>query len=95
MWKLPKHNTVTATFSRLYGRILKDFIEEEIRMRESEEQSGFRAGRSRMNNIFCLKQVVEKELEVGNQIHVLFIDLKKVCDNLNSQNYEMYWMIWT
>lgn len=56
---------VTATFSRLYGRILKDLIEEEIEI-ESEEQSGFRAGRSCMDNIFCLKQIVEKEMAVGN-----------------------------
>lgn len=31
--------TVIATFSRLYGQISKDFIEEEIRMKESEEQN--------------------------------------------------------
>lgn len=46
---------VISTLSRLYGRILRDRIEEEYMDKESEEQSGFRAGRSCTDNIFCLK----------------------------------------
>lgn len=37
--------SVTSTMSRLYGRILRDLIEEEYSSLEEEEQSGFRAGR--------------------------------------------------
>jgi len=49
--------SVTSVMSRLYGKILRDLIEEENR--DEEEQSGFRTGRSCTDNIFCMKQVIE------------------------------------
>jgi hypothetical protein len=52
--------SVTNTFSRIYGRIVIKFVEAEYRNMEMEEQSGFRAGRSSMDNIFCLTQMIEK-----------------------------------
>jgi len=48
---------VTSVTSRLYGKILRDIIEEENK--DEEEQSGFRTGRS-YRDIFCMKQVIEK-----------------------------------
>lgn len=51
-------------------------------MKESKEQSRFRVGRSCMDNIFCLKQVVEKEMAVRNPTDILFIDLIKAYDNV-------------
>ena len=74
--------TVTPTLSRLYGRVLRDLIEEEYAENETEEQSGFRAGRSCMDNIFCLKQLIEKRLSVNQEVHLLFIDLSKAYDNV-------------
>lgn len=53
--------TVTSTFSRLYGRVLRDLIEKEYGDSEAEEQCGFRIGRLCMDNIFCLKQIIEKK----------------------------------
>lgn len=47
--------TVTSIFSHLYGQVLQTLIEEENKERQVEEQCGFRAGRSCMGNIFCLK----------------------------------------
>ena len=49
--------SVTSVMSRLYGKILRDHIEEENK--DEEEQSGFRTGRS-CTDIFCSKQVIEK-----------------------------------
>lgn len=49
--------TVTPTSSRLYGRILQDRIEIEYDGEESEEQIGFWANRSCIDNIFCIKQI--------------------------------------
>lgn len=64
---------VKATFIRLYRLILKDFIEEGNEMKESEEQSGFRAIRSCIDNIFSLKQFVEKEMAGRHRIPLLLI----------------------
>jgi hypothetical protein len=38
-----------------------------------EEQSGFRKGRSCMDNIFILKQLIEKHREFDYELHLLFI----------------------
>lgn len=52
---------VTSILSRLYGRILRDLVEKEYQNHEEEEeQSRFRAGRSCTDNIFCIKQILEK-----------------------------------
>jgi hypothetical protein len=43
--------SVTSTFSRIYGQILAKLLELEYKNVEMEEQSGFRAGRSYIDNI--------------------------------------------
>jgi len=54
----------------------------EYSVKEAEEQAGFRAGRSCNYNTFAIKQLIEKQLSVGKEIHLLFIDLKKAYDNI-------------
>jgi hypothetical protein len=53
--------SVTSTFSRIYGRILAKLVETEYKNMEMEGQSGFRAGRSCIDNNFCITQMIEKE----------------------------------
>jgi hypothetical protein len=43
--------SVTSVMSRLYGKILRDLIEEENK--DEEEQNGYRTGRSCTSNIFA------------------------------------------
>ena len=42
---------MTCVMSRLYGKIMRDFIEGENK--DEEEQSGFRTGRSCTDSIFA------------------------------------------
>ena len=72
--------SVTSTFSRPYGRSVRDLIETEYLDKEAEEQAVLRAGRSCNDNTFVLKQLIEKQLSVGKEVHLLFVDLKKVYD---------------
>jgi len=74
--------SVTCTFSRLFGRIVRDLIETEYSDKEAEEQSGFRAGRSCNDNTFVLKQLIEYQLSVGKEVHLLLVDLEKAYDNI-------------
>jgi helix-turn-helix protein len=62
--------SITSSIGRLYGRILKTRMEEIIQ--DAEEQSGFCAGRSCIDNIFCLKQLCKKKRKLwdGNQLHI-------------------------
>ena len=76
--------SVTSVMSRLYGKILRDLIEEE---NENEEQSGFRTGRSCTDNIFCMKQVIEKRNATNQETHLLFVDLTKAYDSIPISNF--------
>ena len=53
--------TVLNIFSRLYGKIINQFLEQEFFEIETEEQAGFMAGRSTIDHIFCLRQLKEKK----------------------------------
>ena len=64
-------------FSRLYGKIIKLFLEQEFSKIETEEQAGFMAGRCTVDHIFCLKQLIEKYMAVDQPLHLLFVDLER------------------
>jgi len=72
--------SVTSVMSRLCGKILRDLIEEENK--DEEEQSGFRTGRSCTENIFCMKQVIEKRNATNQETNLLFVDLTKAYDSI-------------
>jgi len=61
--------------SKLYGKILRDFIEGENK--DEEEQSGFRTGRSCTDSVFCMKKVIEKRNATNQETHLLFVDMTK------------------
>lgn len=67
--------SVIPSTGRLYGRVLRGRIERD--MMELEEQSGFRSGRSCTDNLFCLKQLMEKSIAYGCPLHLVFVDLRK------------------
>ena len=75
--------SITSSIGKLYERVLKVRIENEAI--EIEEQNGFRPGRSCIDNIFTLKQLVEKRMERGMDLHVTFIDLRKAFDSVPLQ----------
>jgi len=72
--------SVTSVMSRLHGKIFRDLIEEENK--DEEEQSGFRTGQSCTDNIFCMKQVIEKRNATNRETHLLFVDLTKAYDSV-------------
>jgi hypothetical protein len=73
--------SVTSTFRKIYGRILAKFLELEYKNMEMEEQSGFRAGRSCIDNIFFHNTNDRKKKATNRELHLLFIDLTKASDN--------------
>lgn len=72
--------SVLGSIGRLYGKIIKNRVE--VDFTDIEEQSGFRAGRSCVDNIFSLRQVIEKRSERNLSTHLIFIDLEKAYDNV-------------
>ena len=61
-------------------------MEQEIFQIETEEQAGFRAGRSTIDHIFCLRQLIEKNMAVNQPLHSLFVDLEKADDSVPLKN---------
>jgi hypothetical protein len=53
-----------------------------------EKECGFRKGRSCVNAIFTVWQIIEKMKEHNLPLFLLFIDYKKVYDNVNR---DMLW----
>jgi hypothetical protein len=55
---------VTSTFSKIYGCIIKGILEELYQDMLTEEQAGFRVGRSTVYNLYCVRQLTENGSEV-------------------------------
>ena len=72
--------SVTNSLSRLYGRIIKNRLEKEAE--SVEEQSGFCAGRSCIDNISTLRQLLEKRMARNLETHLVFVDLQKAYDSV-------------
>jgi hypothetical protein len=50
-----------------------------------DHQCGFRRNRSSMDQIFYIRQILEKKWEYNGTVHQLFIDFRKVCDSVKRE----------
>ena len=64
--------SVKSTFNRIYRRILAKLVESEYQNMEMEDYSGFRAGRSCLDKIFCLTQMIEKKKATNRVIFIIY-----------------------
>jgi len=48
-----------------------------------EEQNGFRIGRSCIDNVFIIKQIMEKRREFDLETHMAFVDLENAFDRVD------------
>lgn len=71
---------VQSSVSRIIGRLLRDKLEDAFRT--PEEQAGFTAGRSCSDNIFVLRQLIEKSQEMNQELHIAFVDLEQAYDSV-------------
>jgi hypothetical protein len=51
-----------------------------------DHQCGFRRNRSTTDQIFCIRQILEKTWEYNETVHQLFIDFKKAYDSARREN---------
>jgi hypothetical protein len=50
-----------------------------------DHQCRFRRNRSTMDQIFYIRQIVEKKSEYNGTVHQLFVDFKKACDSIKRE----------
>jgi len=74
--------SVRNTFRRIYRHILAKFVESEYKNMEMEEQSSFRNGRSCIDNIFRITQMIGKKKATNRELLLLFIDLTKAYNSV-------------
>ncbi|KAJ4446721.1 hypothetical protein ANN_13418 [Periplaneta americana] len=67
--------------SNILLRRLTPYIDEII----GDHQCGFRRNRSTIDQIFCIRQIMEKKWEYKGTVHQLFIDFKKACDSVKRE----------
>ena len=67
---------------KVFARILNDRVRLMTDNRLLEEQAGFRSGRGCIDQIFVIRQLVEKHLEKGKKMFAAFVDLEKAYDKV-------------
>lgn len=71
------------TSYKIYAKIMNERLKIIADHLISEEQMGFRKGRSTTDAIFTLKRIIEERREFNCETHLAFIDLLKAFDNVN------------
>ncbi|KAJ4438486.1 hypothetical protein ANN_14431 [Periplaneta americana] len=72
-------NTTYKIFSRILHNRLLPYTERAI----GNYQAGFRSGKSTIDQIFILRQIIEKTYEQNIETHHLFVDFSTVYDSIN------------
>ena len=68
--------------SKIFTSILMDRLRSRTEEILSEEQAGFRASRSTIDQIFTLRQLAEKYTEFSKSLYICYVDFKKAFDSI-------------
>ena len=61
----------------MYARVLNDRVKRQISGRIMELQGGFREGRNCIDQIFILRQIMERVIKKNKKMFIAFVDLEK------------------
>ena len=67
---------------KLLARVLNDRLQLVVNESVSDSQCGFRAGRGCVDIIFCVCQIVEKDIEYNTKVFLLLVDMCKAYDSV-------------
>ena len=70
---------------KIYARIVSDRLKVLTDALVMDEQGGFRAGRGCIDQVFVVRQVIEKVIKKDKVAYVMFVDLEKAYDILCKQ----------
>ena len=65
---------------KLWERVVKRRLRKMVNI--SERQYGFQLGKSKIQPLFCLRMLQEKNREFGKKLPVVFVDLEKAYDRV-------------
>ena len=75
--------SLLSVAGKWFGKVLNTKLRDCTERRDMEKQGGFRAKRSCVDQVFTLRQVMEKAIEKRRELFVAFIDLEKAYDRVN------------
>jgi Reverse transcriptase (RNA-dependent DNA polymerase) len=76
-----KGNKLMSHTMKLWERVIEHRLRKLINV--SKNQFGFMSGRSTMDAIFLIRQLMKRHREQKNDLHMIFIDLEKVYDKIS------------
>ena len=77
--------SLMSVVGKVFARILNERVKFVMADKVMDEQGGFRAGRGCNDQIFAVKQLVEKTNEKDKKIYMAFVDLEKAYDNVSRE----------
>jgi hypothetical protein len=75
-------NTTYKILTSIIRKTLTEHTETKLR----EYQNGFRKGKSTIDAIHVISQIIEKSYEYDIELYILFIDFKQAFDNINRRS---------
>ena len=75
--------SLLSVVGKIYARVVCDSLRVLIDAVLMDEQGGFRARRGCVNQIFAVRQVIEKVIEKDKVVYAAFVDLEKAYDSVS------------
>ena len=77
--------TLLSVPSKILCRVLLNRIEGaiDVKLRQEQEQAGFRGGKGCTDQIFALRNIIEQSIVWNAPLCICFIDFKKAFDNIH------------
>jgi hypothetical protein len=77
--------SLLSTSYKILSNILLSRLTQYVDEIVGDHQCGFRRNRSTTDQIFCIRQILEKKWEYSGTVHQLFIDFKKAYDSVRRE----------
>ena len=69
--------SLMSIVGKVFARVLNERVKVMTADKVMDEQGGFRSGRGCSDQIFAVKQIVEKTIEKDRKMYMAFVDLEK------------------
>ena len=87
--------TLTSVPSKVFGRIIIDRIRDGVDTKLRKEQAGFRRGRSTVEQIFILRNIIEQVAEWQSTLYITFVDFEKAFDSVHRESlWKIHGKLW-
>jgi hypothetical protein len=77
--------SLMSTMAKLFNRVLLNRIRPAVDRILRPNQAGFRPGRSTINQIHCLRRILEAADDQQLELIITFVDFKKAFDSINRE----------